>query len=451
MAASAQQGKGRKRVVIMGAAGRDFHNFNMVFRDNPEYEVVAFTAAQIPGIEGKRYPAELAGKLYPKGVPIHSEDELDSLVYANNADIVTLSYSDLSHATVMEKASRVLSTGADFMLIGPNKTMLSPKKPVVSVCAVRTGCGKSQTTRKVCDILMAAGKRVVVVRHPMPYGNLVQQAVQRFARKEDMLKHKCTIEEREEYEPLVERGIVVFAGIDYAEILRRAEAEADVVLWDGGNNDLPFFRPSVHIVVVDPLRPGHELTYYPGRVNLRMANIVIINKVNSAKAADVETVARNCRQENPDAPILRADSVLTVEGNAVIKGKRVLVIEDGPTLTHGEMPYGAGAVAARANGAKQLVSPVGSAVGSMADTFRKYPHLKDVLPAMGYSEKQRDELEQTINAVDCDLVLVATPIDLASIVKIRKPSVRVRYELSCPELEKALMARLSPLIGKKGR
>lgn len=439
----------KKKVIIMGAAGRDFHNFNMVFRENPEYRVIAFTAAQIPGIGGKLYPPELAGSLYPKGVPIQLEDELESLIYANNVDIVTLSYSDLSHQTVMEKASRVLATGADFMLIGPNATMLKSKKPVVSVCAVRTGCGKSQTSRKICDILKKLGKRVVVVRHPMPYGNLQQQAVQRFTKKEDLAAHHCTIEEREEYEPIIEKGFVLFAGIDYAKILERAEAEADIIVWDGGNNDLPFFRPDVHIVVADPLRPGHELTYYPGRVNLKMAHIVLINKANVATKEDIETVRKNCKRENPDAPVLTGDSLIFVDKSEEIAGKRVLIVEDGPTLTHGGMPYGAGVKAAEKFNAGEIVSPVGFAVGSIRDTFRKYPHLLDVLPAMGYSEQQRKELQETINAVDCDLVLIATPIDLGAILQIKHPVKRVRYELECPELKAALMRRLLPILKAK--
>ena len=440
----------KKKIIIMGAAGRDFHNFNMVFRDNPEYEVIAFTAAQIPGIGGKRYPPELAGSLYPKGVAIQPEDELESLIYANNVQLVTLSYSDLSHNTVMEKATRVLATGADFMLIGPNVTMLKSKKPVVSICAVRTGCGKSQTSRVVCDILQKLGKKVVVVRHPMPYGNLKQQAVQRFTKKSDLQAHHCTIEEREEYEPIIEKGFVLFAGVDYARILERAEAEADIIVWDGGNNDLPFFRPDVHIVVADPLRPGHELTYYPGRVNLKMAHIVLINKVNVAKKEDIETVKENCRKENPDAPIITGDSVLFVEKSEEIAGKRVLVVEDGPTLTHGGMAYGAGVEAAKKFNAKEILSPREFAVGSIRTIFQEFPHILDVLPAMGYSEEQRRDLQETINAVDCDLVLIATPIDLGAILQIKHPVKRVRYELECPELKEVLLKRLLPILKGKG-
>ncbi len=439
----------KKRVVIMGAAGRDFHNFNMVFRDNPEYEVVAFTAAQIPGIGGKHYPPELAGSLYPEGVPIQPEEELESLIFGNNVDLVCLSYSDLSHETVMEKASHVLATGADFMLLGPNKTMLESSKPVVSICAVRTGCGKSPTSRAVCDILKKLGKKAVVIRHPMPYGNLKQQAVQRFASVKDLAKHHCTIEEREEYEPLIERGFIVFAGVDYGEILKAAEKEADIIIWDGGNNDLPFIRPDVHLVLADPLRPGHELSYYPGRVNLQRAHIVLITKVNTADPRDVKTVEENCKAENPDAPIIKGGSTITIEGGDNLHGKRVLVVEDGPTLTHGGMPYGAGVVAARAHGAEEIVSPLGASVGSIKETFLHFPHLKDVLPAMGYSEEQRKELEQTINAVDCDLVLIATPTNLASIIKISHPTRRVRYELECPELESVLMKRLNEIIEVK--
>ena len=363
------------RVLIMGAAGRDFHNFNMVYRDSA-HEVVAFTATQIPGIDGRRYPPELAGPRYPKGIPIEPEEHLEQLVKTHRVQLVVLAYSDLSHLEVMEKASRALAAGADFALLGPDATMLKSKKPVIAVTAVRTGCGKSQTTRKVCESLRSQGKKVVAVRHPMPYGDLAKQAVQRFASREDLAKAQCTIEEREEYEPYLERGIVVYAGVDYARILEQAEREADVVLWDGGNNDVPFFRPDVHICVADPLRPGHELTYYPGRVNLRMAHIILLNKANTAKREDLDLVERNCRQENPRATVLRADSVLSVEKSGELKGKRCLAIEDGPTVTHGGMAYGAAAVAARQFGAS-LVSPLSAAKGSISETFRKYPHLQE--------------------------------------------------------------------------
>lgn len=419
----------RKKVIIMGAAGRDFHNFNMVYRDNPDYEVVAFTATQIPDIEGRVYPPSLAGKLYPQGIPIHSEDELLDLIQRHKVDEVVFSYSDISHVSVMHKASMVIAAGADFKLLGYESTSLKSKKPVISVCAVRTGVGKSQTTRRVADILRSSGKKVAVVRHPMPYGDLEKQVWQRFATYEDLDIHNCTIEEREEYEPHIDRGIVVYAGVDYGEILKRAEEEADVILWDGGNNDIPFYKSDCKIVLVDPHRPGHELTYHPGEANLRQADIIVINKIDTADPENVEVVRRNIRKANPKAIVVDGASPVFPERPAEIAGKRVLVIEDGPTLTHGEMGYGAGVMAARKNGAAELVDPRPWAVGSIAKTFEKYRHIGPLLPAMGYSPKQVKELEETIAAVDCDLVLIATPIDIRRVIKIDKPSMRVRYEL----------------------
>jgi len=433
------------RVIIMGAAGRDFHNFNVYFRDNPDYQVVAFTATQIPNIEGRRYPPELAGSLYPEGIPIYPEEELTDLIRQQRVNQVVFSYSDVSHEYVMHKASQVLAAGADFRLMGADATMLESNKPVVAVCAVRTGSGKSQTTRHVCDLLQGMGKKVVVVRHPMPYGDLAAQAVQRFATYEDMDRHKCTIEEREEYEPHIDRGVVVYAGVDYERILRQAEEEADVVVWDGGNNDLPFFRPDLHIVVADPHRPGHELRYHPGEANLRMADVVVINKVDTASPEGVAQVRENIFAANPHAVVVEAASPIFVEDPEAIRGKRVLVVEDGPTLTHGEMTYGAGVVAARRFGAAELVDPRPYAVRSIAATFEKYPHIGPLLPAMGYGEAQVRDLEETINAAECDLVLVATPIDLRRLVDVRHPVDRVRYELEVigqPTLEELIVKRL---------
>lgn len=428
----------RKKVLIMGAAGRDFHNFNVFFRDNEEYEVVAFTATQIPDIAGRKYPAELAGKLYPDGIPIYHEDELEELIKKHKIDFVVFAYSDVSHEYVMNRASRAMAAGASFMLLGPEHTMLKSSKPVISVCAVRTGSGKSQTTRKVAEILKKLGKKTVVIRHPMPYGDLTKQVVQRFASHEDLDKHNCTIEEREEYEPHIDRGNVVYAGVDYEKILRQAEQEADVILWDGGNNDFPFFKPDLHIVVADPHRPGHEVTYHPGETNLRMANVIIINKVETAYPEDIQVVRENARSANKHATIIEAASPIFVEDHEKIKGKRVLVIEDGPTLTHGEMAYGAGYVAAEKYGASEIVDPRPYAVGSIKETYEKYTQLEVILPAMGYSPKQLKELEDTINAVPADLVIVATPINLGKILKINKPYVRVKYELQeigKPDLE----------------
>jgi len=418
----------RTKVVIMGAAGRDFHNFNVFFRDNEAYQVVAFTATQIPGIEGRRYPPELAGPLYPEGIPIEPEEQLPQLIKDHGVQVVVFAYSDVSHQHVMEQAATAAAAGADFWLLGPASTQLSSRKPVVAVCAVRTGCGKSQTTRKVAEILRAHGKKVAVIRHPMPYGNLVAQAVQRFASYQDMDRAHCTIEEREEYEPHIDQGNVVFAGVDYGAILAEAEKEADVILWDGGNNDMPFYRPDLLIVVADPLRAGHENTYWPGSVNIRAADVVVINKIDSASLEEVERLRTSIARLNPRAKVIEAASPISVEDPELIAGKRVLVIEDGPTVTHGEMPYGAGAVAARKLGA-ELVDPRPYAVGSIVDTYAKYPHLQAVLPAMGYGEKQVKELAETIAQVPCDAIVIATPIDLRRLIELPRPSTRVRYEL----------------------
>jgi len=419
----------RTRVLIMGAAGRDFHNFNTYFRNNPDYRVVAFTATQIPDIEGRKYPAALAGKLYPKGIPIEAEAELDELITAHKVDDVHLAYSDLSHAYVMDKASQVLAAGANFVLLGPDDTMIKSRKPVVSVCAVRTGSGKSQTSRKVAMILKEKGRRVVAIRHPMPYGDLVKQKVQRFATYADLDKHECTIEEREEYEPHIDKGIIVYAGVDYGAILRQAEKEADVILWDGGNNDFSFYKSDLEIVVADPHRAGHELSYYPGAVNFRRAKVIVINKMDTATQEGIDLVLANAKKVNPKATIIRANSPTIVKDGGRITGKRVLVIEDGPTLTHGGMKYGAGIVAARKYGAAAIIDPRPFAVGSIKKTFEKYNHLADVLPAMGYGDKQTRELAQTIEAVDCDLVVSATPIDITRVIKVSKPILRVGYEL----------------------
>ena len=419
----------RQRVIIMGAAGRDFHNFNAYFRGNEDYEVVAFTAAQIPNIEGRFYPAELSGELYPGGIPIHPEADLAKLIRELAVDEVVFAYSDVAHEYVMHKASEVLASGADFRLMGADTTMVESVRPMVSVCAVRTGSGKSQTTRRVCDVLQEMGKQVVVIRHPMPYGDLAAQAVQRFASYEDLDRHHCTIEEREEYEPHIDRGLVVYAGVDYEAILRQAEKEAEVIVWDGGNNDLPFYRPDLHIVVADPHRPDHGRRYHPGEANLWLADVVLINKVDTAGSDAVARVREDVYAVNPDATIVEAASPIFVADPSAIRGKRVLVIEDGPTLTHGGMAYGAGVVAARRFGAAALVDPRPYAVGSIAETFEKYPHIVDLLPAMGYGDGQVAELEETINAVDCDLVLAATPIDLRRVIEVRHPVDRVRYEL----------------------
>ncbi len=419
----------RKKVIIMGAAGRDFHNFNTYFRDNEEYEVVAFTATQIPNIEGRVYPAELAGKLYPNGIPIYPEEQLPELIKKYDVDEVVFAYSDVSHEYVMHKASIANAAGADFKLMGPKHTMLKSTKPVIAVTAVRTGCGKSQTSRKVFRLLTEMGFKVVSVRHPMPYGDLVKQKCQRFASYEDLDKYECTIEEREEYEPYIDMGGVVYAGVDYEEILRNAEKEADIIIWDGGNNDIPFFKPDLHIVVVDPHRPGHEIKYHPGETNLRMAHVVIINKEETADKANIDTVRKHVMEVNPKATIIDAASPLFVDHPEMIKGKRVLAIEDGPTLTHGEMTYGAAVIAALKYGASELVDARDYAVGTIVDTYKKYPHIKNYLPAMGYGKQQIKDLEETINNTPCDLVVSGTPIDLSRVVKVNKPIVRVKYEL----------------------
>lgn len=413
----------------MGAAGRDFHNFNVYFRNDPTYEVVAFTATQIPNIEGRNYPAELAGKQYPKGIPIRPEAELTDLIREKSIDQVIFAYSDISHEYVMHKASQVIAAGADFRLMGLKTTQLQSSKPVVSVCAARTGSGKSQTSRRVASALQNLGYRVAAVRHPMPYGDLVRQATQRFAAYEDLEAGHCTIEEREEYEPLIDRGVIVFAGVDYERILRQAEKEADIVLWDGGNNDLPFFKSDLHIVVVDPHRPGHEVRYHPGEANVRAADVVVINKVDTAAPEGVAQVRENVMALNPKATIIEAASPIFVDDPAAVRGKRVLVVEDGPTLTHGEMAYGAGWVAARQLGASEIVDPRPFAVGSIKTIYDKFPTTGTVLPAMGYGETQVRELEQTINNASADLVLIGTPIDLARLLDLNKPTQRVRYEL----------------------
>lgn len=416
-------------VVIMGAAGRDFHNFNVYFKMNPHYRVVAFTGAQIPDIAGRVYPPELAGPNYPDGIPIVAEEELPGIIRKYDVERVVFAYSDVSHDYVMQKASRVLSSGADFMLMGPKATMLSCRRPVVSVCAVRTGAGKSQTTRKVVRILKEAGFSAAVVRHPMPYGDLSKQACQRFSRFEDLDLHQCTVEEREEYEPHIAAGNVVYAGVDYHRILRAAEAEAQVIVWDGGNNDLPFFRPDLHIVVADPHRPGHEVGYHPGETNLLMADVVVINKVDTADGKAVALVRRNVEKMNPGATIIEAASPIFVDEPALLRGKRALVVEDGPTLTHGEMAYGAGVVAAKRYGASEIVDPRPYAAPDIAEVYKKYQHLGAVLPAMGYGPRQIRDLEATINSADCDVVVVATPVDLRRFVRTNKETVRVRYEL----------------------
>jgi predicted GTPase len=416
-----------KRVLILGAAGRDFHNFNVLFRHDPSYEVVAFTATQIPDIAGRRYPRALAGDLYPAGIPIVAEDEMEKIIRAQNIDVAVFSYSDVSHMTLMHLASRVGAAGADFWLLGAAHTELAAKVPVVSVCAVRTGCGKSPVSREVIRILKEQGWKPVVVRHPMPYGDLAAQHAQRFATMEDMVRQQCTIEEREEYEPHIAEGTTVYAGVDYEEILRQAEVEGDVVLWDGGNNDTPFYRPDLAITVLDPHRPGHELSYYPGEVNFRSSEVLIINKVDTAQLADLEVVRENVRRIRPDATVIETTSRVSVAKPAAVREKRVLVVEDGPTLTHGEMRYGAGVVAAEQFGASEIVDPRPFAVGSIRATFEKFRHLGNVLPAMGYSDAQRQELEETIKRVPCDLVLVATPIDLSRAIRLDKPNLRVRY------------------------
>ena len=419
----------RKNVLIMGAAGRDFHNFNVYFRDNEEYNVVAFTATQIPNIDGRMYPAELAGKLYPDGIKIYDEPELTNLIEKFNVDEVVFSYSDVPFNYVMTKASIVNAAGISFRLLGGEETMVKSSKPVIAVVAVRTGCGKSQTSRKIVELLRDAGKKVVSIRHPMPYGDLVKQKVQRFATLEDLKTHNCTIEEIEEYEPHIAMGGVIYAGVDYEAIVREAEKEADVILWDGGNNDMSFYKADLTITVVDPHSPGHEMTYYPGNTSLRMADAVVINKMESADGADILTVMKNVRTVNPNAAIIEGASPLTVEHPEMVTGKRVLVVEDGPTLTHGEMKYGAGTVAAQKLNASEIVDPRPYTVNSITDTYEKYPNIGVLLPAMGYGDDQMKDLEETINNVDCDSVVIGTPIDLGRILKINKPSTRVQYDL----------------------
>jgi len=435
----------RKKVIIMGAAGRDFHNFNVFYRDNEEYEVVAFTATQIPNISGRKYPAELAGGLYPEGIPIYDEKDLPEIVKKHGIDEIVFSYSDVSYPYLMHRASIANVAGADFRLLSPEHTMIKSSKPVVAVCAVRTGCGKSQFSRKIFEILSEKHKPVAI-RHPMPYGDLAKQKCQRFASYEDLDKHECTIEEREEYEPYIDMGGIVYAGVDYQEILNEAEKEADVIIWDGGNNDYPFYKPDLHITIADPHRPGHELAYYPGEINLRMADVVIINKVDTAKEENIRKVENNIKEVNPRAKILKASSPIVVEGD--IEGKRVIVVEDGPTVTHGEMPYGAGAIAAQKHGA-EMVDARKYAVGSIKETFKKYPHLDKILPAMGYGREQMRELEATINAADCDAVLAATPINLARVINVNKPIIRVRYGVG-KDVEAELQEILDEFLAKKG-
>ncbi|HHT9129862.1 MAG TPA: cyclic 2,3-diphosphoglycerate synthase [Candidatus Brocadiaceae bacterium] len=435
----------RKKIIIMGAAGRDFHNFNVCFRDNPEYEVMAFTAAQIPNIAGRQYPPPLAGNLYPRGIPIESEQKLSSLITFYGISEVVFSYSDVSHEYVMHKACLVNAMGAQFTLLGTRQTMLKSKKPVVAVCAVRTGCGKSPTSRKVCKILKELGKKVVVIRHPMPYGDLAKQRIQRFDSYEDLKKHNCTIEEIEEYEPHIEQQTVVYAGVDYATILADAEKEADIIVWDGGNNDTPFYVPAIYITIVDPHRPGHELTYYPGETNLLLADIVVISKEDTAKPENINLVRKNIKTSNPQAAIVDSALPVTVERPELIKDKRVLVIEDGPTLTHGGMPFGAGFLAAEKFGARDIVDPRPYAVGSLAETFSKYTHIGKLLPAMGYGHSQIEELKETIQRIPCDTVIIGTPIDLRKLIQIEKPTDRVRYdleEIGTPTLKELLQLRL---------
>ncbi len=429
-----------KRVLILGAAGRDFHNFNVLFRDNSTYHVVAFTATQIPDIAGRRYPAELAGSLYPDGIPILEEKDMERLVAEYEIDVVAFSYSDISHQNLMHLASRAVAADADFWLLGTGHTQLKSSVPVISVCAVRTGCGKSPVSRLVAEELRGQGRKPVVIRHPMPYGDLAAQAVQRFATLKDLDLQQCTIEEREEYEPHITKGTVVYAGVDYEKILECAEKEADVILWDGGNNDTPFYASDLEIVVVDPHRAGHELAYFPGEVNLRRADVIVINKVDTAYQRDLETVRHNIQLHNPKAIVFEMACRVSVPDSNLVKGQRVLVVEDGPTLTHGEMPYGAGVVAARQCGAADLVDPRPYAVGSIRNTFQHYPHLTNLLPAMGYSVIQRHELEETIRRTPCDLVLVATPIDLARVINLDKPNLRVTYEVE--ELTKPGLAEM---------
>ncbi|OIO63318.1 MAG: GTPase [Candidatus Marinimicrobia bacterium CG1_02_48_14] len=432
----------RIQVIIMGAAGRDFHNFNVYYRDNPDYNVVAFTATQIPDIDDRKYPAELAGALYPDGIPIYPEEDLEELIDEFDIDDVVFAYSDVSYDTIMHKASMVNQAGADFRIMGAKSTMVRSEKPVIAVCAVRTGCGKSQTTRRVCDILKAQGKKVVAIRHPMPYGDLVKQKVQRFATLDDLKKHNCTIEEMEEYEPHIMNGTIVYAGVDYEAILREAEKEADIIVWDGGNNDMPFYIPDLMITVVDPHRPGHEISYFPGETNLMMADVVVINKIDTADMDGIQEVRDNIDLVNPDAIVVDAASPIFVDNPDIIRNAKVLVVEDGPTLTHGEMAYGAGVVAADKYGAAELVDPRPWTVGKITETFEKYEDIGELLPAMGYGDEQMKDLEATIAKVECDAVIIGTPIDLRRVIKIDKPSTRVYYklqEIGEPTLETIIM------------
>jgi predicted GTPase len=434
-----------EKVIIMGAAGRDFHNFNVYFRNNPRYQVVGFTATQIPDIEGRTYPPKLAGENYPEGIPILSDEHLAKLIRDFSVDLVAFSYSDVPHIEVMHKASQVNAAGADFMLIGAAYTMLKSTKPVISVCAVRTGCGKSQTSREVIRILKQENYGVVSVRHPMPYGNLNHQIVQRFASYEDLDKYNCTIEEREEYEPVIAMDSVIYAGIDYEKILRQAEEEADIIVWDGGNNDTPFFHPDVHIVIFDPHRAGHETTYHPGETNMLLADVALINKVDSAPSTNVDQLRQTIQTHNHQASIVLANSAVSADKPERIRGQRVLVVEDGPTLTHGDMTFGAGVIAAKRFNAAELVDPRPSLSGTLQDTFDQYPHIGMLLPAMGYSQQQIRDLENTINNTDCDLVLAATPIDLSQLITINKPLCRIRYEYEdngSPTLKEVLLSRL---------
>lgn len=417
-----------EKVLIVGAAGRDFHNFNVYFRGNPRYRVIAFTAAQIPNIEGRTYPAELAGNLYPNGIPIYPEKEMASLIREHRIDLVAFSYSDVSYEEVMHKSASCMAEGADFILLGATYTMLKSNKPVIAVCAVRTGSGKSQTTLRIASLLREFGKKTVVVRHPMPYGDLNRQAVQRLSSYADFELNKCTIEEREEYDRLIEKGIVVYAGIDYGRILERAETEADVIIWDGGNNDTPFYAPDLHIVVFDPHRAGHELRYYPGETNMIMADVAVINKIDTATPANIEKVKKNITASNPDARIILAESPITIDNAEKIRGRRVLVVEDGPSITHGELPFGAASIASRNSGAAEIIDPLPFAVGSIRQTYELYPNIGNQLPAMGYSEQQIADLEATINRADCDLVVFSTPTDLSRLLHINKPALRARYE-----------------------
>ena len=446
-----------QRVLILGAAGRDFHDFNVVFRDNPEFKVVAFTAAQIPDIAGRRYPVELAGDLYPQGIPILEEDKLEQIIREQRVEVVVFAYSDIAYSELMHRASRAVAAGADFWLLTPGRTQLQAKVPVISVCAVRTGCGKSPVSRRIAAELRTQGWKPVVVRHPMPYGDLAEERAQRFASLADLDLYDCTIEEREEYEPHIEAGTTVYAGVDYHEVLRQAEQEGDILVWDGGNNDTPFVRPDLSIVVLDPHRAGHELGYYPGEVNFRSADVVIINKVDTADPDGIKTVRHNIALHNPKARVIETACRVAVSDPNAIAGKTVLVVEDGPTLTHGEMPYGAGVVAANRYHAAELIDPRPYAVGSIHQTFEKFPHLWRVLPAMGYSDSQRHELEETIKRAPCDLVVVATPIDLARTINLAKPSVRVSYEIeelgepAIPQMVAQFTQAHQPLLAGAGR